>query len=230
MFTRYAIYHAPANSSDLGRLGAEWLGRDTTLDAAPVVQPAPNLPGCRPMGELVAAAHRYGLHGTLKPPMRLADGQSGDDLTQAVAAWASTRAPVDLGRLRVVALGPFLALVLVMQPAALVDFAADLVRDLDRFRVPLTDADLARHRQSGLSLRQEALLAEWGYPYVMDELRFHITLTGPLKTHERAPVQAAAEAHFAPALRQPEIMAALAVFAEDEAGVFHLISRLPLQG
>lgn len=226
MFSRYAIYYAPASGSDLARLGNEWLGRNP--EAGPVTQAAPSLPGCRPIAEITAAPRKYGLHGTLKPPMRLAEGLPPEDLVAAVAAWGAQRGSVDLGPLRVASLGPFLALVPVEQPQALVRFAADLVRDLDAFRAASTEGELARRRQNGLSARQEELLAAWGYPYVMDELRFHVTLTDKLHPHEVPVVSAAAEAHFAPAMGSPVVMTDLAVFGEDAEGAFHLIKRLPL--
>ncbi len=228
MFTRFALYYAPAAGSDLARLGAAWLGRDA--ETGPVPMAVDTLPGCRAMADLTASARRYGLHGTLKPPMRLAVGRSADALAEAAAAWAAAHAPVDLGPLVLGRLGRFLALVPERQPQALVDFAADLVRDLDGFRAGLTPEDLARRRQHGLTARQKALLADWGYPFVMEELRFHITLTDALETHEIAPVQAAAEAHFAPVLGRSETMTHLALFAEGPGGMFHLVRRLPLQG
>jgi len=226
MFSRYALYYAPAQGSALARLGAEWLGRDA--ETGPVPQCAPDLPGCRAMGDLTASPCRYGLHGTLKPPMRLADGHSAEDLIAAAGAWAAARKPVDLGPLEVAALGPFLALVPVEQPPELVTLAADLVRDLDGFRAPLTEAEIARRRSSQLTERQEDLLADWGYPYVMNELRFHVTLTGPLEPHELPVVAAAARAHLAPALQAPVTMTDLALFGEDAEGLFHLVRRLPL--
>ncbi len=58
------------------------------------------------------------------------------------------------------------------------------VKDLDRFRAPPVAAELARRRGAGLSLRQETLLARWGYPYVLDEVRFHMTLTARLAGEE----------------------------------------------
>lgn len=228
MFSRFAVYYAPATGSDLARLGASWLGRDA--ETGVVQQAAPDLPGCRTMAEITASPRKYGLHATLKPPMRLAEGRTADDLMAAAADWTARRAPVDLGPLRVAALGPFLALVPVVQPQQLVDFAADLVRDLDTFRAPPSDAEIARRRKHRLTPQQEALLARWAYPYVMDELRFHVTLTDQLAPHEKPVVTAAAEAHLAPVLAAPVTMTDLAVFGEDAEGVFHLIRRLPLQG
>lgn len=228
MFTRYALYFAPHPDSALARLGASWLGRDAST--GPVEQATPALPGCRPLADLTAAPRRYGLHGTLKAPMRLAPGCNADDLIETAAAWAAGRAPVDLGHLQVAALGPFLALVPGAQPPALERFAADLVRDFDRFRAPPTPAELARRKQHPLTPRQNALLEAWGYPYVMEEFRFHITLSDALASAERPIVQAAAEAHLATALDRPEVMRDLAVFGEDESGIFHLLTRLALRG
>jgi putative phosphonate metabolism protein len=227
MFTRYALYFAPEAGSTLAHLGADWLGRDA---AGGPVAPVPDLPGARPMAELAASARRYGLHGTLKPPFRLAEGRSADDLIETAAAWAAARAPVDLGTLVLADWDGFLALVPARQTEGLERFAADLVRDLDRFRAPPTPAELARRRAAGLSARQEALLEQWGYPHVMEEFRFHITLTDRLSGPERAILRTAAEAHFAPVLGRAAMMTELAVFAEDAEGLFHLVRRLPLQG
>lgn len=228
MFERYAVYYTPEAGSDLARLGAEWLGRDAVT--GPVAQADPDLPGCRPMTAITASPRRYGLHGTLKPPLRLARGHTADELIETTAAWTARRAAVDLGPLHIRVLGPFLALVPVAQPQTLIDFAGDLVRDLDRFRAPPTETELARRRQHGLTPRQEGLLTQWGYPYVMEQLQFHVTLTDRLEPAEIAPVKDAAEAHFASVLGQSVTMTDLAIFGEDSTKIFHLVTRLPLQG
>ena len=160
----------------------------------------------------------------------LAEGFHADDLIETLSAFAAQRAPVQMGMMQVAALGRFLAVVPVEQPTTLERFAADLVRDFDRFRAPPTAAELARRKAQGLSARQLELLDAWGYPYVMEEFRFHITLTDALTDSERGPVMAAAAAHLAPALGEPFILRDLAVFGEDESGIFHLITRLPLRG
>lgn len=43
---------------------------------------------------------------------------------------------------------------------------------------------------SRLSKRQIRKLDLWGYPYVFDEFRFHMTLTGPLPIELREPIRA----------------------------------------
>jgi hypothetical protein len=136
------------------------------------------LPDGLHIAALTVEPRRHGLHGMLKPPMRLADGATAEDLLAAVAALARRLTLVDLGRLRVAPLGPFLALVCDSQPAALEALAAAMVSDRDAFRAPPAEAEFARRRATGPAARQETLLARWGYPYVMEEFRFHVTLTG----------------------------------------------------
>ncbi len=228
MFVRYALYHAPPTGSALARLGAEWLGRDAAGGEG--AQVAAALPGTRGLARLTAAPRRYGLHATLKPPMRLAEGQDEPALLAAVQDWAARRAVVEIGPLVIATLGPFLALVPERKPQALSDLAADLVRAFDRFRAAPSAEELARRRAQGLSPRQEALLAQWGYPHVMEEFRFHITLTDRLEPQELAPVRAAAEAQFAPVIGVPARIEDIAVFGEDRAGLFHVIRRFPLGG
>ena len=67
-FTRYAIYYLPPAGA-LADFGARWLGWDVRRGAAAVQL---DLPGLRDATE---APRKYGFHGTLKPPFRLAEGQ-----------------------------------------------------------------------------------------------------------------------------------------------------------
>ena len=95
--------------------------------------------------------------------------------------------------------------------------------------IPARDAaELARRRQARLSPAQEANLKRWGYPYVMDEFHFHITLTGPLPEPEHAPVEAALHRALAGKLPAPFEIPDLALMGEDAEGRFHLIHRYRL--
>src|SRR5262249_2220033 len=53
---------------------------------------------------------------------------------------------------------------------------------------PLTDADRARRNPARLTPRQRDYLERWGYPYVMEEFRFHMTLTGRLEANRASPL------------------------------------------
>lgn len=126
-------------------------------------------------------------------------------------------------------LGGFIALVPEQPSAGLGELAADCVRAFDPFRMPADAAELARRRAGGLTPRQDALLAQWGYPYVMDEFRFHLTLTGKLAEPLRERVWQALVPLTAPLCTAPVVVRDVVVFrqAEREAP-FHVLARYPL--
>ena len=50
-------------------------------------------------------------------------------------------------------------------------------------------ADIAKRLEAPLTERQRELLVEWGYPYVLDEFRFHMTVSNSLdKAADRAAI------------------------------------------
>ena len=71
----------------------------------------------------------------------------------------------------------FFALVPGAEAADLYALADDVVTGFDGFRAPATEAEIARRNPAALTSRQRELLDAWGYPYVLDEFRFHLTLT-----------------------------------------------------
>ena len=228
MTVRYAIYWAPPSADPLGRFGAEWLGRDAETNEG-VAQP--RVAGVSPdeLARLTAEARRYGFHATLKPPFALAPGRSEDDLLAAVAAFTRRRAKVLLPGLALVSLDGFLALTPADRSPALEALAEDCVRAFETFRAPPSEAELARRRAAGLTLRQEELLKRWGYPYVLDEFRFHLTLTGRLDADQRRrlePELARRVAVFA----GPLAIDAVSVFREAAPGApFSVVARLGLE-
>ncbi|KAF0259640.1 hypothetical protein DOU02_02130 [Clavibacter michiganensis subsp. michiganensis] len=233
--TRVAVYAIPGVGSDgpvgiLLRERAEaWLGRSVVGGSA---APAPGAPAGWTRAEVDAVtvdARRYGFHGTLKAPFRLADGRDLDGLEAAVADLAGSRDPVALPGLRVASLGGFLALVPTGPVPALDALAADVVMRLDGFRAPPTDAETARRDPASLSPRQRELLATWGYPHVLDRFRFHLTLTDRIPAAARPRAEAALAAWFADATDYPVAVDALALVVEDAPGApFRLRSVHPL--
>jgi putative phosphonate metabolism protein len=221
---RYAIYYTP-QAGAFAAAAAAWLGWDLA-GARPVAQPSPDLP--RPLAEVTAVPRKYGFHGTIKPPFRLADGVSFTDLDEAVAGMASGLKPVAFPALQIINLHGFLALVPQGDPVALQTLAGEVVRVLDPYRATSTEAEIARRRPERLTPRQRDLLATYGYPYVMEELRFHLTLSGPLSDAEVPVVTQAAAQHFAQTLPQPFRLGDLSLCGEDDQGRFHLLHRYAL--
>nr|WP_255723152.1 DUF1045 domain-containing protein [Thalassobius sp. Cn5-15] len=224
-FKRYAIYYAP-EAGDLADFGASWLGWDLAAGAAvdhPVVEGLD-------VAALTDVPRKYGLHGTVKPPFRLADGMTVEALMEATQAFCATRAPVVLDELQLTSLGRFLALTVQGNAMALNDLAGATVAALDPFRAPLNAAELAKRRQSRLSERQEALLAQWGYPYVMEEFRFHLTMTGKVPKAQLENIRKRMEPLLTPILPRPFVIRDLCLVGEDQEGMFHLIHRYALSG
>ncbi|WP_037372049.1 DUF1045 domain-containing protein [Salipiger mucosus] len=224
-FSRYAVYYAPAPGA-FADFTARWLGWDAAT-ASEV--PHPEVAGLpRPVSEITATPRKYGFHGTLKPPFRLAGPLEA--LKIDLAALAARLAPAEMPGLALTRLGSFLALTPEGDTTGLAEIAAQTVRALDAHRAPPAEAELARRRKARLSERQEAHLLRWGYPYVMDDFRFHLTLTGRLPGDELDSVAAALEPVLMPLAPAPFRLDALCLFGEAPDGRFHLLHRYALTG
>jgi putative phosphonate metabolism protein len=226
MTTRFALYVAPPADHPLHGFAARWLGWDPESGETHDPEPAAGFSASR-IAALTAEPRRYGFHGTLKPPFRLAEGCSDSMLIAALERFAARHAPVRLPALQIAALGTFLALRPSAPCPAIDDLAAACVRDFDAFRAPPSEAELARRRQAGLTPRQESHLARWGYPYVLEDFRLHFTLTGSIdNTAERAALLEHLSAEVAPLLRSPMIVSELCLFAQSGSDApFRIVGR-----
>ena len=219
MGARVAVYYAPTPDDPLWAAGCHWLGRDPASGR--------RIPTDRE--ELKRDPCRYGFHATLKPPMRLAYTWAA--VLEDAEALADRLAPFGLPPLEVVDLDCFLALRETAHCRPLRALADACVLELDTHRVPPGPEEIARRRRSGLSPQQDAMLLDWGYPYVLDAWRFHMTLTRRLSAPERAAVQPEAEAHFAHAVGRARRVTDICLFTQAAPDApFLLAERLPLRG
>ncbi|MDO8874866.1 MAG: DUF1045 domain-containing protein [Pseudolabrys sp.] len=177
---RYAIYFVPSAESSLYRFGASVLGYDSYRGEARSIAGAPD-----DWNDITQEPGVYGFHATLKPPFVLADGHDETSLARAVKNFAHNHAAVLIGEMAVRELGSFIALV-PQSPRPLLNALAEAcVREFDRFRTPMSEQERARRMTPGLTDRQIVNLARWGYPYVCEDFRFHMTLTGALSAQKR---------------------------------------------
>jgi putative phosphonate metabolism protein len=227
--TRYAIYYAPAPGEPLWRRASAWLGRDAVADVR-VRQPVLADFDAAALDRLCEAPRRYGFHATLKAPFALADGVRRADLFAAAEAFATRRRPFDI-RLCPGALDAFLALRLAEPSHEMQDLHEACVRGFEALRAPSGAEERARRRRPGLTAAQEAHLAAFGYPFVFDDFRFHMTLTGPIADDAvRTRLLEAMQAHFAD-LDGPHRVDAITVFVEETpAAMFRVAARFPFQG
>lgn len=213
---RAAIYFAPDPGSALARRASAWLGREAGSGRELERIAAPDLHGVD-LDTITASPRRYGFHATLKAPFALADGMTLSRLGSALAGFAARRRAIKVS-LTLAELGGFLALVPEAHCEDLDTLAAATVVQFEQARAPLAEAELARRRQAALTPRQDELLRRWGYPYVLDEFRFHMTLTGRLEDGPRRRVLDYLRAVFADVLAEPVDVDRLALFVEDAPG------------
>jgi len=224
---RYAIYFTPDSGSPLARFGAGVIGYDSDggddetripLDA---VSPA----------ELVSAtqaARCYGFHATLVAPFQL-NSLSEDDLRTGFEEFGAQATPALLGSLEVSMLGEFIALTARESCPAVNDLAARCVLFFDRYRAPLSAYDLRRRNSGKLSEQQRRNLDRWGYPYVFDDFRFHMTLTGRLAPEDRPRFHEALVNAFRPIADASHHIEAVSLMRQrDPDSEFEVIARRTL--
>lgn len=224
MSARYAIYYAPDPASELWRKGSAWLGRDADTGMVRD-QPVPRGFTAEAFAAMTADPRRYGFHGTLKAPFALADGATEQALLDCAARFAAGQTPFSAAIAPQI-LGRFVAFRLVDSCPAMLELHTRCVEHFEPFRKPLSDADIARRRQSALSPEQDARLLKWGYPHVLEGFRFHMTLSGSIADEtERAAIHAVACARFG-AEPQDHCFDSISVFHQpNSASPFTIIGR-----
>jgi hypothetical protein len=227
MVQRIAVYYVPRDAA-LALQGSTWLGWDVISgrETAP-----PELTGLPlPAKTLTAIPRRYGFHGTLRAPFRPAEDCTPPRIDSCIDALAARLARVSMETLEVQVVQDFLALVPQGNPEPLQRLAAEVVRATNPLRAPSTPDEIARRHPDRLTPRQRTQLEAWGYPYVMDDFQFHITLTGPLAPESAKMAQPILQAHFDPFLPKPFVIEDLCLLEEDGKGRFHLLNRYALRG
>ena len=215
-FPRYAIYYVAPPGSDLDRLGASLLGYDA-FSGNDLPFPdgiSQSVPDWR---EVTRDPRKYGFHATLKAPLALASGKTEAGLLAACETFAGTPRAIPAIRPVVDSISGFIAVVPGEPSAELTRLAADCVREFDSFRTPLTPEDRARRNPSALTPRQCEYLDRFGYPYVLEDFRFHMTLTGRLDAERRRPVLAMLRDRFSTLGLQTLDIDRIAVCRQDAA-------------
>jgi putative phosphonate metabolism protein len=213
---RYAIYFVPAPGSDLDRFGAGHLGYDA-FGGHELPFPDGIMQAVPDWRDLTQDPRKYGFHATLKAPFALAPGKTEADLIAACDAFASAARSIPVMTPVVDPISGFIAVVPAEQPVELNRLAADCVRDFDSFRAPLSAEDRARRNPSALTATQVDHLDRWGYPYVMEEFRFHMTLTGRVPAERREQIVAMLRERFARLALRTLAVDRIAVFRQDDA-------------
>jgi putative phosphonate metabolism protein len=227
-FPRYAIYYASARGSGLDRFGAQLLGYDawTGEDLSFPEDVAQTMTDWR---ELTTDPRKYGFHATLKAPFALAQRKTEAALLAACREFAAAPRRIPAIRPQVDSISGFIAVIPVKRSGELERLAHNCVTAFDDFRAPLTEQDFARRNSEKLTPRQLNYLDRWGYPYVMEEFRFHMTLTGRLDETRRQPVRKMLHERFSATGIEKIEIDRIAMFRQDDASArFRIIGDWPL--
>lgn len=228
---RYALYYAPRPEEGLALAASQWLGRNAETGQSRPLKAVSAFTSER-LGELTADPRLYGFHGTLKAPIALAEGFSERDLLEAVGNFAVGRRSVVVPSMTLTCLLGFIALVPSKPSVALQDLADSCVIEFDEFRRPADEDELARRRAASLSPRQDELLLRWGYPYVLEEWRFHLSLTGRISDEgELSAISELLRRQFMGFIDRPLAVRDICVFRQPAAGQpFTALARFTLGG
>jgi hypothetical protein len=162
-YSRYAIYFCPSASAPLYRVGSHWLGRDA-ITGTPLDPELPDQIRREDWLRITESPRRYGFHATLKPPFRLAEDATLDDLKAALRDFAQRHDSFEAPPLSVRTIAGFLALTLSAACDDLHSLAADCVSEFERFRAPATEMELSKRLRDTLSPQERAHILQWGYP------------------------------------------------------------------
>jgi hypothetical protein len=181
---RYAIYFVPAAQSPLYRYGSAILGYDC-YSGKPVAFPDESGRMAMNWSELSAEPRRYGFHATLKAPFHLLPSHSEGQLINALRNFAGLGHAVHTFVPTVRMIAGFFAVVPRWPEAALDALAESCTTLFDAYRAPTTPQERARRIALKRNEEQIRNLDRWGYPYVLSQYRFHMTLSGKVPTGRR---------------------------------------------
>jgi hypothetical protein len=215
---RHAAYFAPALNSQAWDLGSQWLGR-CARNSTPLYSPRFENISSELFDNLTSTPRLYGWHATLKAPFELNTNIRLEELRTAFKQLADNMPEAFHLPLKLVELGDFFALVPSQASPELHRFAERCVKELHPFALPLSESELQRRTGAGLTARQKELLDEWGYPFVMDQFQFHLTLSGSLKhvDHQvKEDFKTAAQSWYAPLLENGLFIDSVSWFTQDQ--------------
>jgi Protein of unknown function (DUF1045) len=134
--------------------------------------------------QLIRKPAGYGWHATLVAPFHLRADRTHEEFSERLRTVAAHQRAFEL-EVRAGLLSGFAAILPAPTSTAQIDgLASTVVTQFDEFRAPLTLNEYKRRRTSIRDPREIQHLERWGFPYVFDRYRFHMTLTDRLTALE----------------------------------------------
>ena len=93
-----------------------------------------------------------------------------------------------------------------------------ILLDISQYYPPLHQKEIDKRRMSNLTTREDKNLLNWGYPYVFNDFRFHITLTEKIQCKsEREFMVSAASSHFSGSLENTIKVSSISLFVQESS-------------
>lgn len=216
---RYAIYYTPPAGHALTRHVSDWLGRNAFQGAGKASAVGAGVDA------VISEPRRYGFHATLKAPFRLAGGCTSGELEEALRQFSKKTWPCPIGPLRIDIVRGFLALVPRSETPRLQAFASSIVEAFDRFRAPLNAEELHHRLDDPLDDEEASHLVRWGYPYVFDRFKFHLTLTNKIEAPHSNDVALELRRRLGALLDEDYRMDRLTLFEQSAPGLDFVVRR-----
>ncbi len=233
-YSRYAIYYAPPKESSLEEFGRYWFGWDP-LNAKLINNNHRinylNRFGIKNLINIdknVLIAKKYGFHGTLIPPFKLNKNYSTNTLFKKTEEIAKKFKKFKFYKFKLKKINNFYAFVQNKKNNNINKLSNRLVRELFKFRSPLTKKEIDRRNPSKLSKLQLNILYKWGYPYLMSEFNFHMTLASEVTGNKLYLELKKIERNKEIILNEINNFDKIYIFGENQKGMFENLENFSL--
>ena len=233
-YSRYAIYYAPPKESSLEEFGRYWFGWDP-LNAKLINNKHRinylNRFGIKNLINIdknVLIPKKYGFHGTLIPPFKLNKNYSTNTLFKKTEDIAKKFKKFKFYKFKLKKINNFYAFVQNKKNNNINKLSNRLVRELFKFRSPLTKKEIDRRNPSKLSKLQLNILYKWGYPYIMSEFNFHMTLASEVTGNKLYFELKKIEKNKEIILNEINNFDKIYIFGENQKGMFENLENFSL--
>ena len=233
-YSRYAIYYAPPKESSLEEFGRYWFGWDP-LNAKLINNKHRinylNRFGIKNLINIdknVLIPKKYGFHGTLIPPFKLHKNYSTNTLFKKTEEIAKKFKKFKFYKFKLKKINNFYAFVQNKKNNNINKLSNRLVRELFKFRSPLTKKEIDRRNPSKLSKLQLNILYKWGYPYLMSEFNFHMTLASEVTGNKLYLELKKIERNKEIILNEINNFDKIYIFGENQKGMFENLENFSL--
>ena len=233
-YSRYAIYYAPPKESSLEEFGRYWFGWDP-LNAKLINNKQRinylnrfGIKNLKNIDKNVLIAKKYGFHGTLIPPFKLNKNYSTNTLFKKTEDIAKKFKKFKFYKFKLKRINNFYAFVQNKKNSNINKISNRLVKELFKFRSPLTKKEIDKRNPSKLSKLQLNILHKWGYPYLMSEFKFHMTLASEVTGNKLYSELKKIEKKKEIILNEINDFDKIYIFGENQKGMFENLENFSL--